>query len=133
MAERHQVLVVGGGFGGLSVTKALANADVDVTIVDRTNHHLFQPLLYQVATGMILSEGVIAPPLRGVIENQANARAVLAEVTRFDLDARTAHDEWAALAPSMKTLEDAHDVPEPRRTQPPATQAGLTVSDGVAA
>src|SRR5258707_6686655 len=57
MAERHQVLVVGGGFGGLSVTKALAHADVDVTIVDRTNHHLFQPLLYQVATG-ILSEGV---------------------------------------------------------------------------
>ena len=63
MAERHQVLVVGGGFGGLSVTKALAHADVDVTIVDRTNHHLFQPLLYQVATG-ILSEGVIAPPAR---------------------------------------------------------------------
>ena len=135
MAERHQVLVVGGGFGGLSVTKALAHADVDVTIVDRTNHHLFQPLLYQVATG-ILSEGVIAPPLRGVIKNQANARTVLAEVTRFDLDAKTVHgvspdgrplqrrydtlvvaggathayfghDEWAAFAPGMKTLEDA--------------------------
>ncbi len=135
MAERHQVLVVGGGFGGLSVTKALAHADVDVTIVDRTNHHLFRPLLYQVATG-ILSEGVIAPPLRGVIKNQANARTVLAEVTRFDLDAKTVHgispdgrplqrrydtlvvaggathayfghDEWAAFAPGMKTLEDA--------------------------
>ena len=135
MAERHQVLVVGGGFGGLSVTKALAHADVDVTIVDRTNHHLFQPLLYQVATG-ILSEGVIAPPLRGVIKNQANARTVLAEVTRFDLDTKTVHgvspdgrplqrrydtlvvaggathayfghDEWAAFAPGMKTLEDA--------------------------
>jgi NADH dehydrogenase len=135
VAERHQVLVVGGGFGGLSVTKALAHADVDVTIVDRTNHHLFQPLLYQVATG-ILSEGVIAPPLRGVIKNQANARTVLAEVTRFDLDAKTVrgvspdgrplqrrydtlvvaggathayfgHDEWAAFAPGMKTLEDA--------------------------
>jgi NADH:ubiquinone reductase (H+-translocating) len=71
VAERHQVLVVGGGFGGLSVTKALAHVDVDITIVDHTNHHLFQPLLYQVATG-ILSEGVIAPPLRGVIKNQAH-------------------------------------------------------------
>jgi NADH:ubiquinone reductase (H+-translocating) len=135
MAERHQVLVVGGGFGGLSVTRALAHADVDVTIVDRTNHHLFQPLLYQVATG-ILSEGVIAPPLRGIIKNQANARTVLAEVTRLDLDAKMVegvspdgrplqrrydtlvvaggathayfgHDEWAAFAPGMKTLEDA--------------------------
>src|SRR3979409_673102 len=85
MAERHQVLVVGGGFGGLSVTKALAHADVDVTIVDRTNHHLFQPLLYQVALG-ILAEGVIAPPLRRVIKSQANARTVLAEMTRFDLE-----------------------------------------------
>ena len=135
---RHQVVVVGGGFGGLSVTKALARADVDVTIVDRTNHHLFQPLLYQVATG-ILSEGVIAPPLRSVIKRQANARTVLAEVTRFDLDAQTVHgvspdgrplqrrydtlvvaggathayfghDEWAAFAPGMKTLEDARGL-----------------------
>src|ERR1700747_2712513 len=135
VAERHQVLVVGGGFGGLSVTKALARADVDITIVDRTNHHLFQPLLYQVATG-ILSEGVIAPPLRGIIKKQANTRTVLAEVTRFDLDAKTVygvspdgrplqrrydtlvvaagathahfgHDEWAAFAPGMKTLADA--------------------------
>jgi NADH:quinone reductase (non-electrogenic) len=135
VAERHQVLVIGGGFGGLSVTKALARADVDITIVDRTNHHLFQPLLYQVATG-ILSEGVIAPPLRSIIKNQANARTVLAEVTRFDLDAKTVHgvspderplqrgydtlvvaggathayfghDEWAEFAPGMKTLEDA--------------------------
>jgi NADH dehydrogenase len=138
VGERHQVVVVGGGFGGLSVTKALARADVDVTIVDRTNHHLFQPLLYQVATG-ILSEGVIAPPLRTIIKNQANARTVLAEVTRFDLDARTVHgvspdgrplqrrydtlvvaggathayfghDEWAAFAPGMKTLEDARGL-----------------------
>jgi hypothetical protein len=60
---RHQVLVVGGGFGGVNVAKALAHADVDVTIADRTNHHLFQPLLYQVASGL-LSEGLIAPPLR---------------------------------------------------------------------
>ena len=80
--QRHRVVVVGGGFGGINVTRALARADVDVTIVDRTNHHLFQPLLYQVATG-ILSEGLIAPPLRGVIRNQANTRTVLAEVTRI--------------------------------------------------
>jgi NADH:quinone reductase (non-electrogenic) len=138
MDERHQVVVVGGGFGGLYVTRALAHAPVDITIVDRTNHHLFQPLLYQVATG-ILSEGVIAPPLRSVIKNEANARTVLAEVTRFDLDARTVygispdgrplqrrydtlvvaggathayfgHDEWAEFAPGMKTLEDARHL-----------------------
>src|ERR1700677_5292738 len=82
---RHQVLVVGGGFGGVNVAKALAHADVDVTIADRTNHHLFQPLLYQVAAGL-LSEGLIAPPLRRVIKDQRNARAVLADVTHFDLD-----------------------------------------------
>ena len=105
MAERHQVLVVGGGFGGLSVTKALAHADVDVTIVDRTNHHLFQPLLYQVATG-ILSEGVIAPPLRGVIKNQANARTVLAEVTRFDLDTKTVH----GVSPDGRPLQRRYDT-----------------------
>ena len=74
---RHQVVVVGGGFGGLNVTRALAGADVDVTLVDRTNHHLFQPLLYQVATG-ILPDGLIAPALRGVLKDQANARALLA-------------------------------------------------------
>jgi NADH dehydrogenase FAD-containing subunit len=63
---RHQVVVVGGGFGGVRVTTALARADVDITIVDRTNHHLFQPLLYQLATG-ILPDGLIAPALRGVV------------------------------------------------------------------
>ena len=71
MAERHQVLVVGGGFGGLSVTKALARADVDITIVDRTNHHLFQPLLYQVATAA-LSPADIAAPIRGILSRQPN-------------------------------------------------------------
>src|SRR3984957_12108697 len=82
---RHQVLVVGGGFGGVSVARALAQADADVTIADRTNHHLFQPLLYQVASGL-LSEGLIAPPLRQVIKRQRNARTVQANVTHFDLD-----------------------------------------------
>src|SRR5258708_2474872 len=82
---RHQVLVVGGGFGGVNVAKALAHANADVTIADRTNHHLFQPLLYQVASGL-LSEGLIAPPLRQVIKRQRNARTVQANVTYFDLD-----------------------------------------------
>jgi NADH dehydrogenase len=64
MTEPHRVVVVGGGFGGLNVVRALAHAAVDVTVVDRTNHHLFQPLLYQVAAG-ILPPGLIAPALRG--------------------------------------------------------------------
>jgi NADH dehydrogenase len=134
-STRHQVIVVGGGFGGVNVTKALARADVDVTMVDSSNHHLFQPLLYQVAAGL-LSEGLIAPPLRRVIKGQKNARAIMGVVTHFDLnkrlvygvapDGRRLHrrydtlvvacgathayfgkDHWAEFAPGMKTLEDA--------------------------
>jgi NADH:ubiquinone reductase (H+-translocating) len=130
---RHRVIVVGGGFGVLRVSRALARADVDVTVVDRTNHHLFQPLLYQVATG-ILPDGLIAPALRGVTRKQANARVVLAEVQDLDLDGRVVHalapdgreltlpydtlvvaagctdtyfghDDWPAWAPGLKTLE----------------------------
>jgi len=133
--SRHRVVVIGGGFGGIRVTRALARADADVTIVDRTNHHLFQPLLYQVATG-ILPDGVIAPALRSVVRKQANARVVLAEVQDLDLDGRVVHalapdgrklslpydtlvvaagctdayfghDDWAAWAPGLKTLADA--------------------------
>ena len=77
-------MVVGGGFGGLNAVRALAHADVDVTVVDRTNHHLFQPLLYQVAAG-ILPPGLIAPALRSVIKKQRNARALLADVHDLDL------------------------------------------------
>jgi NADH:ubiquinone reductase (H+-translocating) len=135
---RRRVLVVGGGFGGIRVTQALARADADVTIVDRTNHHLFQPLLYQVATG-ILPDGLIAPALRGVTRKQPNARVVLAEVQTLDLDGRVAHalapdgrkltlpydilvvaagctdayfghDEWPVWAPGLKTLEDARHL-----------------------
>jgi NADH dehydrogenase len=135
---RHQVIVVGGGFGGVRVTRALGRANVDVTIVDRTNHHLFQPLLYQVATG-ILPDGLIAPALRSVTRKQANARVVLAEVQHLDLAGRVVHalapdgrklmlpydtlvvaagctdtyfghDEWAAWAPGLKTLEDARHL-----------------------
>src|SRR5919199_179935 len=89
-SQRHRVVVVGGGFGGLNVTRALADADVDVTLVDRTNHHLFQPLLYQVAAG-ILAPGLIAPALRSVIKKQANARALLAAVTDIDLDKKVVY------------------------------------------
>ena len=135
---RHQVVVVGGGFGGINVTRALARADVDVTVVDRTNHHLFQPLLYQVAAG-ILSEGLIAPALRNVIRKQANVRTLLADVQDLDVpgrvvsavapdgrqlalpydtlvvasgaaDAYFGHEEWAQFAPGMKTLEDARHL-----------------------
>jgi flavin-dependent dehydrogenase len=87
VTARHHVVIVGGGFGGLFATKALRRAEVEITLVDRTNHHLFQPLLYQVATG-ILSEGSVAPPLRDVLRHQRNAEVVLGEVVDVDLDAR---------------------------------------------
>jgi NADH dehydrogenase len=134
-SQAHRVVVVGGGFGGLNVTRALDGAGVDVTLVDRTNHHLFQPLLYQVATG-ILPPGLIAPALRGVIKDEKNARALLADVQDFDLDRRVVRatgpdgrslelpydtlvvaagathsyfgkNEFAEYAPGMKTIEDA--------------------------
>ena len=84
---RHRVVVVGSGFGGLFGTKALRRADADVTMIAKTSHHLFQPLLYQVATG-ILSEGEIAPPTREVLSRQSNARVLLGEVTAIDLERR---------------------------------------------
>ena len=83
--QRHRVVVVGSGFGGLFATKKLKRADVDVTMVAKTTHHLFQPLLYQVATG-ILSQGEIAPPTREILADQDNARVILGEVTEIDLE-----------------------------------------------
>ncbi|MCV2490326.1 NAD(P)/FAD-dependent oxidoreductase [Geodermatophilus sp. YIM 151500] len=135
---RHRVVVVGGGFGGLNVTRALAGADVEVTLVDRSNHHLFQPLLYQVATG-ILPPGLIAPALRSISKRQRNARVLLADVQDLDLDRRLVgarapdgrllelpydtlvvaagathsyfgKDHFAEYAPGMKTIEDARYV-----------------------
>jgi NADH:ubiquinone reductase (H+-translocating) len=84
---RHQVVVVGSGFGGLFGTKALKRSDVDVTVIAKTTHHLFQPLLYQVATG-ILSQGEIAPPTREILAGQKNARVILGEVIDIDLERR---------------------------------------------
>jgi NADH:ubiquinone reductase (H+-translocating) len=134
---RHQVVVIGSGFGGLFGTKALRRADVDVTVIARTSHHLFQPLLYQVATG-ILSEGEIAPSTREVLAGQANARVLLGEVTAIDLAARTVtsmvlgratvtpydslivaagsghsyfgNDRFAEFAPGMKSIDDALEL-----------------------
>jgi NADH:ubiquinone reductase (H+-translocating) len=133
--RRPRVVVIGGGFAGLYATRGLAAAPVDVTLIDRVNHHLFQPLLYQVATG-IIDEGSVAPALRSVLRDQANVEVLLAEVTGFDLAARTVQayapderpltlaydtlvvatgvqtdyfgrDDWSAAAPGLKSLEDA--------------------------
>jgi NADH dehydrogenase len=132
------VLVVGGGFGGLAATQALAGAPVRITLVDRTNHHLFQPLLYQVATAS-LAPSDIAEPIRSIVKHQDNVKVRLAEVLAISLSERTAtlrdddgtedvvrwdklvlaagakstwfgHDEWAAHAPGLKTLGDALDI-----------------------
>src|SRR6516162_10932280 len=86
---RHRVVIVGSGFGGFFAAKSLARAPdaIEVTLVSRTNHHLFQPLLYQVATG-ILSEGEIAPATRDVLKKKKNIAVELGEVTAFDLKAR---------------------------------------------
>src|SRR3712207_831379 len=84
---KHRVVVIGSGFGGLFGTKALKNANVDVTVIAKTTHHLFQPLLYQVATG-ILSQGEIAPPTREILAGQKNARVILGDVTEIDLENR---------------------------------------------
>jgi NADH dehydrogenase len=137
-SHRHRVVVIGGGFGGLNVTRGLDGADADVTVVDRTNHHLFQPLLYQVATG-ILPAGLIAPALRSIIKKQGNAQALLAEVISIDLAKREVcteapdgrplnlhydtlvvaagathsyfgRNDFAQFAPGMKTVEDARHL-----------------------
>ncbi|NLJ52629.1 MAG: NAD(P)/FAD-dependent oxidoreductase [Intrasporangiaceae bacterium] len=134
---RHRVVVIGSGFGGLFFTRALRRADVDITLVARTSHHLFQPLLYQVATG-ILSQGQIAPATREILAGQRNARVVLGEVTSIDVAARTltsefldqqvtlpydtllvaagagqsyfGNDHFARHAPGMKTIDDALEL-----------------------
>ena len=96
----HRVVIVGCGFAGLFAAKALRRADVEVVVVDRTNHHLFQPLLYQVATG-VLSEGDIAPPIRDVLRHQRNTRVVLGEVVDVDVEHRRL---------MIDTLEENDDV-----------------------
>ena len=135
---RHRVVVVGGGFGGLPAARLLARTRAEVTLIDRRNHHLFQPLLYQVATG-ILSPGQVSPVLRHLFRKRDNVRVELAEVTDFDLEHRIVraksipglevdfpydslivaagagqsyfgHDEYALIAPGMKTIDDALEL-----------------------
>jgi NADH:ubiquinone reductase (H+-translocating) len=132
-SSRPHVYVVGGGFGGLAAARALARAPLSVTLVDRRNHHVFQPLLYQVATAS-LSPADISAPIRHVLRSQQNCEVMLAEITGIDLARRRirvamewmhydylviaagathayfGHDEWAALAPGLKSLEDATDL-----------------------
>ena len=125
--DRKKVVVVGAGFGGLTTAQLLARTDVDITVVDRRNFHLFQPLLYQVATAG-LNPSDIAWPVRSVLRHQSNARVLLGEVVGVDTDARCValddgrrlpydylvlatgathtyfgHDEWAGIAPVAST------------------------------
>src|SRR5262244_4320221 len=87
MSKQSKVIIIGGGFGGLSAAQALKSAPVDVTLIDRRNYHLFQPLMYQVATGS-LSPGEISAPLRGVLSRQKNAQVLLGEAVDVDPDAK---------------------------------------------
>jgi NADH dehydrogenase len=137
MKERPQgprVVIIGGGFGGLHAAKALANEAVEVTLIDRKNHHIFQPLLYQVALG-VLSPGEITASLRHTLRKSRNVHTILGEVTEFDTTARRVklidgaeiaydyliiaagarhayfgHDEWEKDAPGLKTIEDAVEL-----------------------
>jgi NADH dehydrogenase len=134
MSPRHRVVIIGGGFGGLRAAGALRSAAVDVTLIDRRNYHLFQPLLYQVATGS-LSPGQIAAPLRGVLSRQKNTRVLMGEVVDVDPEARRVlladgaafeydslivaagsqtsyygHDGWRQWAPGMKSIEEATNI-----------------------
>ncbi len=96
LGRRHRVVIIGSGFGGLFAAKALRAADVEITLISRINHHLFQPLLYQVATG-ILSEGEIAPPTRDVLRHQRNVQVLLGDVTTINLASRTVHSTAAGI------------------------------------
>ena len=103
MTDRHRVVVVGGGFGGLHAVHGLKGPGLEVTLVDRTNHHLFQPLLYQVATG-ILPPGLIAPALRSAVRVDTNVRTLLADVYDIDLEGRTVHAHGAGQPPARAAL-----------------------------
>ena len=130
MSNLKRIVVVGGGFGGLWAVRHLRNAPVDITLIDRSNHHLFQPLLYQVATAGLAAPS-IAAPLRYILRKQRNVTVLMGEVSKIDLDARRVragdrdigydyllvasgathayfgHDDWERHAPGLKTLDDA--------------------------
>jgi NADH:ubiquinone reductase (H+-translocating) len=132
--RRPHVIIVGGGFGGLSAARQFRNVPVDVTLIDRTNHHLFQPLLYQVATAT-LAPSDIAVPTRWILRKQKNTTVILGEVTSIDVTRQVVcmddqrempwdflivasgarhsyfgHDEWEPLAPGLKSLADALEM-----------------------
>jgi NADH dehydrogenase len=135
--NRHRVVIVGAGFGGLSAAQSLAGAPVSITVIDQKNYHTFQPLLYQVATAG-LSPGEIASPIRSILRHHKNIEVLMAEVTGFDLERRIVrttaqkedqeipydtlivaagashayfgHDEWEPYAPGLKTIEDALEI-----------------------
>ncbi len=134
MTNKPKIVIIGGGFGGLQAAKDLANKAVEVTLIDRKNHHTFQPLLYQVATA-VLSPGEIASPIRRILHGDKNIEVILGEVTDFDVDKKTVelldgsqiqfdylivaagarhsyfgHDDWEKNAPGLKTLEDAVEI-----------------------
>src|SRR5678810_452466 len=130
---RPKVFIIGGGFAGLAAAKALAHAPANVILIDRRNHHVFQPLLYQVATAA-LSPADISAPIRSVVRYQKNCQVVLAEVCSIDVaqkrivfangyvtydylilatgatHAYFGHDEWASIAPGLKSIEDAIEL-----------------------
>jgi NADH:ubiquinone reductase (H+-translocating) len=136
-SDKHKVVIIGSGFGGLNAAQKLKRADVDIKMIAKTTHHLFQPLLYQVATG-IISEGEIAPPTRVVLRDQKNCQVLLGEVTHIDLTNKTVdsmllghsyrtpydtlivaagagqsyfgNDHFAEWAPGMKTIDDALEL-----------------------
>src|SRR3954470_20897841 len=136
-SDRHKVVIIGSGFGGLNAAQKLKKADVDIKLIARTTHHLFQPLLYQVATG-IISEGEIAPPTRLILRKQENAQVLLGEGTHVDLTKKTVgsslhghtyrtpydsliiaagagqsyfgNDHFAEFAPGMKSIDDALEL-----------------------
>ena len=132
--KRHRVVIIGGGFGGLYAAKALSNEAVEVALIDRQNHHTFQPLLYQVALALLLP-GEMASPLRHLLRKSRNVQSILAEVTGFNTAARRGqlndgaelaydylivaagarhayfgHDEWAGDAPGLRAIEDAVEM-----------------------
>ena len=133
ISDAPRIVVVGAGFGGLNAAKGLAGQNAHITIVDRRNHHTFQPLLYQVATAG-LSPGEIAAPIRWIFRGRDNVEVLLEEVVGFDLDRRLVktseqelpydylvvaagashayfgHDDWEVLAPGLKTIEDALEI-----------------------
>lgn len=135
--KRKKVVIIGGGFGGLTAAKSLKNADVDIKLIDKTNHHLFQPLLYQVATAA-LSPGDISAPIRGILRNQKNVEVIMGEVSQINRDDKTinlklnndeisydylivatgarhsyfGNNHWEKHAPGLKTLSDALNLRE---------------------